>query len=446
MTTHLDKTKFQMDNLIFDIYQEMPFLGYTLNSIRRVADKNIGRAAIVFPNTLVYNPEFFENELKKPDHQKSVLFHEVLHKALKHFVRMDDILANKFGQRYLILKDKVKDLNPKQKQEFQFYCKVGNLAMDCAIHEIIKKRYELPVDIEGGIVTREGLEKTYNITLLVSQHFEYYFNKLMEEIEKNNDGNGGEGDSNDHDAQMSSYGPGKDNDDGEEKTPMSEEQAQAEFDNILRKAAEKQKEYEANKGIGSSDSLFNIIPDFKIKVREPKDFWKNLVEYMFGDERVDEHEMTMSRPSRRIDDNPFGRKRIEKTKHVVFVVDTSASISGPIVQKFLGYINNSMKKQNLTCDLLLAHTDVSKEFRNLTSLPIKYFEKNGIHTGGTDLTCAQKWIMKNYEKQIRSITMVILTDGYTPWIAKVPFNQMAIYTKEHSKLKGITRFAVLDEN
>ena len=158
---------------------------------------------------------------------------------------------------------------------------------------------------------------------------------------------------------------------------------------------------------------------------------------------IPEYIGTLKRPSRRNDADPWGRKRPIGTKQVVVCLDSSGSISSSMIAKFFGAINRALTKYNVTVDLLLTNVTVYKEIRNLRHLTTKDFE---VIDGGTDLTSAQKWVMKNKPNGGKGQTLITLTDGYTPWLENVPFCQSVIYTPQHDKLKGITNWAVIDED
>jgi len=436
--------KFHMDELIRDIYQELPFLGYTLQCIKReaVTDDPNFRASIDAHNVLRYNPTFFAETLTTEPFRKAILFHEILHKAFNHFVRADELLEALLGKRFIMVKDFPK-MTPGESMKFKAVFSIFNKAADCAIHEIIPARFPLPMDIPGGIVTRGGLEEQLEIKLEPKREMEYYFYEIwnakkddMNELSKFAD------EFDKFIEHQMSMPDGSEAGEGDEPFEKSSAEYQEEFRNIMQKAADKQREHEAQHGTGVG-SLFDILPDFNFKVKEPSNFWKKLVAKAFGVKPGSERYSTIRRPDRRNEENIYGRLRKPVGSHVCFVYDTSGSIDPALVAKFFGYTNKSMRKQGLTIDLILCHTNVYAEFRNLTSIPMDFFKHNQVQSGGTDMTQAQKWIEKTYKNQ-KEITAIFLTDGETPWNTNYKYRVNAVYTKHHRSLKGVKNFAILE--
>jgi predicted metal-dependent peptidase len=438
-----EKAPFSMARLIYNLLHEMPFLGIVLNEIKRVADEKVPTACISSQNVLLYNPAFM-NSLSEND-QKAVVFHEVLHKAHKHFLRGDALFVEKFG--YSFYDRDNSELPVLIRLNMGSFAKILNYGMDIAVWELVEKRFPLSKEVREKSWVRSEAEEAIKHALEPDHALEYYVQMLELYLPKTNISISlpGEGE---HDQQMPK-GPGEGKEKGEGESTEGEgyktpQECQEEMDKLLRKAMEKQREWEAHKGIGSGDSLCKLLPDMSVKVKEPVDFWKSLISSAFGETRTNEHEVSLKRPNRRLPDLPFGKIRKTRARHCVFILDTSASIGQDCCQKFLAYVNQSMKKQGLTCDLLLTHTDVWKAFEKLRQFPLNWFKANSSHTGGTDLTTAQQWILDKYPKR-KDITAIVLTDGETPWLNNMPFTQLALYTRRHDKLKGIKRFAVLSE-
>jgi predicted metal-dependent peptidase len=461
MDNAITTTKFHMDELIRDIYQELPFLGYALQSIKRMAvtDNPDFRASIDSKNVLLYNPAFFAETLTTEPFRKAILFHEVLHKVFNHFVRADKLMENILGKKFaVIMENELSKMTYGEVMKFKVVFSLFNRAADCAIHEIIPARFPLPLEIPGGLVTRDGLEKQHNITLEPKREMEYYFyeiwnakkddmknlQNLADEFDKfiEHQMSMPQNENSDSNSDPSSGNSEGGNNESDKEIEKSAAEYQEEFRGIMRKATEKQREHEAKHGTGVG-SLFNILPDFNFKIKEPSSFWKKLIAKSFGSKVSPDRYTTMRRPDRRNEENIYGKLRKNIGSHVCFVIDSSGSISPETIAKSFGYINKTMRKQGLTIDLLFCHTNVYAEFRNLKSIPLDFFKHNQIQSGGTDMTKAQDWIEKNYKNQ-KETTAIFLTDGETPWKTGYKYQVNAIYGVSHRKLPGVKNFAILD--
>jgi predicted metal-dependent peptidase len=152
-------------------------------------------------------------------------------------------------------------------------------------------------------------------------------------------------------------------------------------------------------------------------------------------------ECLLSRDRR--DASPFGRRRDETHQHLVVVIDTSGSVVDS-VNRFCGAIEVALRRENLTCDLILCHDQVSGHYRNIRSF--KKLKINGA-TGGTDLRQAIKFISESsHYRKMRKIHVVMITDGYTPWNG-VPdrFVLTCIYTPQHAALAGVRYSALIHQ-
>jgi predicted metal-dependent peptidase len=215
------------------------------------------------------------------------------------------------------------------------------------------------------------------------------------------------------------------------------------FKNIVRKGKNKQREYEANKGIGhgTNNSLLDVIPDSEIKLKD-KNLWKSVISKRFGTMRISSKEMTLKRPNRRNPASPFGKRRKKVSKHNVVIIDTSGSCLNDLPQ-FFGVVQRACKKYGTTVDLLFTTTDLYAIYKNQRTMAVENYD---VRSGGTDLTVAQRYIMDNYPKET---SVICITDGYTDWLGKKDgygFKTSIIYTKDHVKLEGISEYAVLDED
>ena len=428
---------FQLDKAIALIYKELPFLGYVFTSIKRKARWDIPTAAISSDNQLFYNPRFMAS--LSEENRKFVLLHEILHKINHHFIRGDDIMKKRYGMtggEFLSWRKEVETASHdgdgmKLSEAKKYYKKVHkmnqtldfmNICEDIAINQTCEQKFgKLPI----GVYLDE-VNKKHNLNLEAMREWEYYFEQL-ENSGKNL------GKKINHDIQIGVGSGGVKVD----LTPAQKKEFDKLFNNICEQASKIQKKHE-NKGNGKNFILSDILPDFSVKVNDTH-IWKNLISKNFGFHRINAQETTLKRPSRRDENNPWGRKRRTMNKHTVVIIDTSYSCMD-YIERFLGCINNAMLKYKTTVDLLLTTTVVYKVHEKLRRIDMKDIE---IKSGGTDLRKAQDWITENKPNKGAGINVIIITDGETDWKTDIKYSVSAIYTEKHTPLPGVTNSAII---
>lgn len=146
-----------------------------------------------------------------------------------------------------------------------------------------------------------------------------------------------------------------------------------------------------------------------IEVRTP---WYDILERYMVSFRKDEY--SWSKPNRRhIADHVYlpGQGYVPEMGPVVVGVDTSGSIGQKELAHFGGHINRIIEQCRpsaihvVYCDAAVAHVD---QF-TCEDLPIKLNPHGG---GGTDMTRIFDWVEK---EGLAPDTVVVLTDGYTPF-------------------------------
>jgi predicted metal-dependent peptidase len=421
MSTHNNDIEF----LITKILREVPLMGYVFTKLKRRETKRIETMGVTPDNELLYNPDFVESLCDDIEAGKYVLFHEWLHLAQEHIPRAEDMTEIKFGMGVLEYLKSGKD---------PAYMTKLNIAMDVAINQLCDSRFKRPeldlIELYHHDTTFAKFCKIEDAsTIEALQDFEYYF-KLIPDDVLDNMGEG-EGEGNDHSDHFSKEGGN-----GVNKAKKEE------MRNILRKSAELQREHEVKTGCSPDKSLFDILPDICSVNINDRSLWESLATSGFGTRRTNMKETTLRRPSRRNDNNPFGRTRIKAASHNVVIIDTSGSCMQDIPM-FLGVIERACKKYQTTVDLLFTTTEVYSIYKKQRTLKLEDYD---VKSGGTDLTTAQKYIMDNYS---RDTSVVVLTDGETPWLEANDgwgYDTKMIYTNYHSKLECIKKFAVLPEN
>jgi predicted metal-dependent peptidase len=467
-----EANNFKIDKAIQRIFQECKFLGYVFVHLDRVETWEIPTAAISPDNKLMYNPRFMASLTLSQ--QQYVLLHECLHKMNKHFTRGDDVMKIEMGRTAQEIiaqargrnktKDEVVEDIVSQAKAKEILT-VFNIAMDVAINQSCDHKFDkLPVG-----VNLEKINEQYGIEMEPNREWEYYFSEIKKAIqeqppqEQNEDGDDSgdesqdgdgsgdksqDGDGNhdqdgngnsaqeaatNHDAQWGGEDANKDNDgkvssSGSLLNEMNEEQ----FRQLVKKAIEEQKMADAQAGVGHDDSILSIIPDVNVKVAD-QNMWKSVIQRNFGTKRISTKRQTLKRPSRRDCNNPFGKIRNKINMHNVVIVDTSGSVMD-CIDKFFGVIQRACKKYKTTVDIVLCDSIVYGYHEGVRSVDMDQME---IHTGGTDMTEAQKFLMdKNIPKDSN---VIMLTDGYTDWLDKSQgwtYSTSIIYTPDHVKLSA----------
>lgn len=446
---------YKIDKDIAKIYLECPFLGYVFTSLKRIVSWDIPTAGISPDNQLFYNPRFIASLTK--ENRKYVLFHECLHRLHNHFLRGDDIMKSRFGftGRDLVRAqragfDNAEDLaeHITNNAKASALHKLMNISEDISINQFCDTKFgRLPIGVHLDEVNADKGLKMEKL-----REFEYYLSELEKDMQENPDKyeNGeGEGAAGGHDVQNGSEGG-----DGESSgDPIKDKAAQEArdaaravadelFKNTVRKGKDKQREFEANKGIGvgTSNSLLDVIPDSEVKLKD-KNLWKSVINKRFGTMRVSAKEMTMKRPNRRNPAIPFGKKRRKVSKHNVVIVDTSGSCLDDL-PTFFGVVERACKKYGTTVDLLFTTSELYAIYKNQKHMNVDNYD---VRSGGTDLTVAQRHIMENYSKET---SVICITDGYTDWLGKKDgygFKTSIIYTEHHTKIPGETEYAVIGD-
>jgi predicted metal-dependent peptidase len=437
---------FKIDEAIRDIYQHYPFLGYVFSSIKRKEAWFMPTAGISADNILYYNPRFMAS--LDDDGRKFVLLHELLHKIHSHFSRGDEILKQRHGMtsrafiewRETVRRESNEGDGCTLDEVKEHYAKVDtidkllnfmNYCEDLAINQSCEKKFKrLPIG-----VFLDDVNKQTGLNMEAFREWEYYFR----ELEKS--GNGAS-ETVSHDVQISFGDPNSGNGMKVKLSEAQKKQFDKEFEQLCKKGHRLQKRHEAkHAGNGPNYTLTDILPDMEVEIKD-REVWKNLINHNFGYHRINDQEATLKRPDRRNENNPWGKRRRTMNKHTVVVLDTSGSCDH-VIDKFLGCINKAMKKYKTTIDLLCTTTHVYNVYQKLKTIDMGHIKLQG---GGTDLTTAQKWVIKNKPNEGQGINVVVLTDGYTDWIEDTKFTVSAIYTETHSPLAGVSNFATVYED
>jgi predicted metal-dependent peptidase len=267
--------------------------------------------------------------------------------------------------------------------------RTANMACDYVINleiDAINKR-------TGGFLTlpKGGLlDKKY-----AGMDSQTVYNMLRQDKD-NDDGAGGDGDGGD--------GGGLDDHDWESGESMSQEEIEQVAKDINQ--AIRQGQLMAGK-LGGSESrtLGSLV--------EPKVDWREQLREFVSSTAVGKDISTWQRVNRRwLQHNVYMPSTITETVgRIVVAVDTSGSIGGPELTKFLSEVQgiciNAMPEK---VDLLYWDTEVAAhEMYTQEQLAKLSSSTKPAGGGGTDVACVAKYLKDN---QIRPECVIVLTDGY----------------------------------
>ena len=219
---------------------------------------------------------------------------------------------------------------------------------------------------------------------------------MLRQDKDNDDGAGGDGDGGD--------GGGLDDHDWESGESMSQEEIEQVAKDINQ--AIRQGQLMAGK-LGGSESrtLGSLV--------EPKVDWREQLREFVSSTAVGKDISTWQRVNRRwLQHNVYMPSTITETVgRIVVAVDTSGSIGGPELTKFLSEVQgiciNAMPEK---VDLLYWDTEVAAhEMYTQEQLAKLSSSTKPAGGGGTDVACVAKYLKDN---QIRPECVIVLTDGY----------------------------------
>ena len=415
---------------------------------------DVSTAAIDQKNLTIYiNAEFFA--AFTPDEQAAILKHEVLHLAMHHFER--------FSHAFLPAKEP-RTMTPNELMEWMFVKQAANIACDCAINQLIPNfPGRMPKELKDKLAARtkaRGAKKDpgakedkddfitldafrkmiQDPTALALQSSEYYYNLLMQNKDKlpqqkmcfvDGDGNPIDGDGN----PISGDGQGLSDKDHQWSAKKNKEQGgdSAQVKDLLKSAKKFQENRERERGTEPGNCFSKCIPSDDVEA--DKDVWKKLVDRFFGDEPSAEVEKLFGRPNRRLGDECFWYNRHVPVSRMAYVCcDTSGSVSDEELEKFLGYIQKSIKKSGTVITLICVDACVHEDgiYENIKRIPKLGLKMVG--RGGTDLTTVLDYIEKKEKPEnLKRTTLICCTDGETPF-RKSAIKTSVVYTKNHTEI------------
>lgn len=206
--------------------------------------------------------------------------------------------------------------------------------------------------------------------------------------------------------------------DNKDKT---EQQAVAEIKTKILDAA---KEAEKSRGHGSGAPRWFDKNQFKSKTN-----WKQILHDFITNNSQQHYDW--GRPNKRaLAAGYYAPKNttIESDIEATIAIDTSGSMTGPILNQFITEIITIMRSfLNAKLTLLFWHTDVYKQVNIDTSLvdvesAAKILIGVGAQSGGTDLSSIDRYIKKN-KIDTSNMNLLVLTDGHVEQHPKLPHTQ-----------------------
>ena len=336
-----------------------PFYGLFLIGLNKELDNNIPTACVTpdkINTKLKVNPEFWETLDEKT--KLGVLKHELLHICFFHLINWD-----RFDNK-----------------------KVYNMAADLEINQYINS------DMKGE--AWDGLEidsPTFApLNLEHKKGTEYYYGKLMQEIQDNPEGDI---------AKMADEG-GFVMDLEEMMEGMSEAEKKLiakQIDHQLKEIAESNKD----KGRGFVPGEMQDYIDSLFEIVEPVIDWKSYLRRFNSMSTMVYTKKTRRKPNRRFETGPA--LKIKQKKRTLVAIDTSGSVSNDDLIEFFNEIYHIYKSGTyvdiIECDAKIQRVYEYKGERN-------EIEVKG--RGGTDFEPVMRYLV---ESKNRYANLIYLTDG-----------------------------------
>jgi len=336
-----------------------PFYGLFLIGLNKELDNNIPTACVApdkINTKLKVNPEFWETLDEKT--KLGVLKHELLHICFFHLINWD-----RFDNK-----------------------KVYNMAADLEINQYINS------DMKGE--AWDGLEidsPTFApLNLEPKKGTEYYYKKLMQEIQDNPEGDI---------AKMADEG-GFVMDLEEMMEGMSEAEKKLiakQIDHQLKEIAESNKD----KGRGFVPGEMQDYIDSLFEIVEPVIDWKSYLRRFNSMSTMVYTKKTRRKPNRRFETGPA--LKIKQKKRTLVAIDTSGSVSNDDLIEFFNEIYHIYKSGTyvdiIECDAKIQRVYEYKGERN-------EIEVKG--RGGTDFEPVMRYLV---ESKNRYANLIYLTDG-----------------------------------
>ena len=365
----------KLQNTISLIQIRYPFYSYILSNLIKelTDDPNIKTIKLSIPERssnvikLLFNYNYFMNELDTIYKKMGAVIHEIIHLVLKHPFRVTK-------------KDDIETMN---------------ISQDLVVNQYIEKKMLLKDSIL--------LENYEHFNFKKDQNVDYYYKKLYKELED-------EQLNRDKDKEFN-----HDWDDFKNLNKGLKENIEYNIDNQLESAINKSIN-ESEKSWGSiPSSLRNYLLDF-LNSRVSKIDWKSEFRNILGTSRLSYVKLSKKRESKRYETTP-GIK-IKRKQKIVVCVDTSGSIDNESLGEFFSELSNIRNKGNKPeIHIIESDCSIGNTYRFEGKIPEKI--SGG---GGTDFNPALEFCNENHRD---ANLFIYFTDGY----ASVPSVKLSNRTK-----------------
>lgn len=410
----VQKKKQCLQTALYEVTRNSPFLGTILQCMDIFYTHLVPRAGVMFDTNgkkwnMAINADWFCNKLTDKN-REAILLHEIYHITHKHPMRAPFLKVN--PQRRIIF----------------------NIAMDMAINQYIKnlprgcqscppiekQQQGIPCtnkDCPGSVIAVEDyfdFDKAGNkVAWPKEKPFEFYYHKLIERFEENED------DSQDGNQQGQGQGQGSGQGEGDGQGQGPGNNMPQEFDShhwdgnseekdMMDATEDLVKRAMQKRGL-SMDNLPGFVKELlqDIEARRAELNYRQLIlsaikRHASGFNR----ENTWTRPSRRFGNKAPGTKNGNLPKLANYI-DSSGSISVQEANDFLDIIDNFLKVGSRKCDLGLWHTQLYSYLPYQLGERVDKAEFNKrFQSGGTDVGPTLNHIF-----QTKPDLSIILTDG-----------------------------------
>lgn len=365
------------------LLKEQPFYAMLLMHMKFSLDLMTG-TAYTDGERVAFNPDFLKNLSDR--NLEFVMMHEILHVALQHVFRTpvdwDQDMANKAAD-IIVNSNILHSVN----NDISFITLPGyETAM-----------YKTPKGDEGYLYS---LEEVYKMIMANPNGGSGDDQKEGDEFGKINDKTKENG-FDDH-----SFWQGDDEDNTESQTWLNR------MIDATDVVTQMKQLYSGNHSVGSVPiGVERMVREY----REPQTDWRTIL-HDFIQEEINDY--SFSPPDRRFDDSPFFlpdfNEKIDKVENILFMIDTSGSMSDEMITQAYSEIKGGIDQFNGLLKGWLGFFDAAvyeaKPFDSIEEFEII----RPVGGGGTSFLPIFKYVKEKMEDEPLA-SIIILTDGYAPF-------------------------------
>jgi len=402
------------------LYRNYPFFGILLTRLHTIPTDDVETMAVDDYSNIYINPKFVLDKLSS-DEVIGVLAHEVMHVATMSFFRLRgrDMQLWNIATDYIMNRDLLESgltlpslgLIPKNSGDKYFVEAPGIAPIDITdetaeglYDKLLQKIKQIQKNVQANQPGQPGQGRGGRggggtVDELSKKQRELDKHLTPEEADKIKP------------KDIPSDDPGyKPNKPSEGQQPKTESQKRAEQ---LSKVQDSVQTAEKTRGEGAG-----VPKSFDRKIFKPKTDWKRLLKHFISITTQSQYDW--GRPQKRALAAGYYAPKVTQEKQdldIVIAIDTSGSISGPIMNVFVNELLNILKSfKHVKMSLLLWHTSVYKEVdldtkrksfdqikQELMNLPYKQ--------GGTTISCIKQYLDKKKDEFEKINGLLVFTDG-----------------------------------